>query len=228
MRNIKGTNCLLMVSLLMVSTAASAIPWPVAISHCAGPDYNNNYTLMKTYGTMNKDWDDVGPGVFTNFHSGIDIAAVEIGNDSVFCVEDGELTYKWPESPGEDEYRVVICPLSSDEGWYYKHLRGKSGDHGWVESALIGSLYYEGYVIAEMYNGVAPTPHLHFEKSLREPSSGSPGLDNPLDFLEPAASAAENFIWSVYSPEQLKQTFFLPNYLAFNDPGDLDWENIWQ
>jgi len=113
---------------LVISSKASAIPWPVGTS---GPDSDNSYSLMNTYGEMNNNWVDVGPGVDINFHTGIDISYEDTGTENVWCIEDGVFTHCYAfldPDQGIWEYIAVVCPSpSSDEGWCYCHVDGYTG-----------------------------------------------------------------------------------------------------
>ena len=80
----------LLVLVLVISSVASATPWPVGTS---GPDSLNSYSIMNTYGEMNNIWADVGPGVDINFHTGIDISYEDIETENVWCIDDGVFTH---------------------------------------------------------------------------------------------------------------------------------------
>ncbi|MBD3276828.1 MAG: hypothetical protein GF388_00865, partial [Candidatus Aegiribacteria sp.] len=183
---------------------------------------------MLTYGSLNEEWGNIGP-TSNNFHSGVDFAKNENEDlNIIYSVEAGEVSHIYPHDPGASEYRIVITPTGDDEGWYYKHLDGQWGEP-WVEQYYEGAPIAEGYDFARMESNVDPE-HLHFERSIAEPPFPPPetqnALDNPLDYLFPEATSA-NGLWIISSSNAGRPIFFLPEYLAFDDPNNQDWENLW-
>ena len=186
---------------------------------------------MNTYGEMNTPWNQAGSGAFINFHSGLDISYEDIGNQNIWSIEDGVYTYceKFLDpQQGIIEYIAVVSQnSSSNEGWCYCHADGSSGSpyslsYVWGEppGTVSSSL---GDLIGVM--SARTDKHLHFARSEAIAPEGYHGIDNPLDYLIPEASSVENFTWTLSSPN--KRTFFLQNYLAFNDPSNQDWEHKW-
>jgi hypothetical protein len=208
---------------LVLFGSSYAIPWPVGEN---GPDSLNSYSLMTTYGEMNNPWTAVGPGALTNFHTGIDISKQDIGEDDwcskVWCVESGLLTNRYPDQTGSSEYRIVISPsIASDSGWAYAHVGPEilSSAEVWETEFSLGD--WLGF----MATGVAPRRHLHFARTTSVIQDSYPGLDNPLDYLNPPASTLEGFTWALSCPQD-PTVFFLPDYPALESSGD-DWEEMW-
>ena len=208
---------------LVIAFSANGIPWPVGAS---GPDSLNCYSLMNTYGEMNLPWDEAGSGIVINFHSGIDISYEDISSENVWCVENGVFTdvHSWFNPLILDyEWIAVISPnSSSDEGWCYCHVQG---DDGTPNLSSVG--IYDDADLGDLLGTMTERTdkHLHFARTGATAPLGYNGVDNPLDYLTPQASSAENFTWSLSSPQ--RSIFFLPELLAFDDPNNQAWEDKW-
>ncbi|NOQ22975.1 MAG: hypothetical protein GQ565_10075, partial [Candidatus Aegiribacteria sp.] len=223
MRSLNKIACLL-AFVLAISSVAGAIPWPIGT---IGPDSVDSYSLMNTYGEMNNPWIDVGSGVDINFHTGIDISYEDIVTENVWCIENGVFTHCYAFMDQAQmiwEYIAVVCPSSSsDEGWCYCHVEGNDGNPIHLDTISAGDPVGLGDLLGTMTERT--DKHLHFARTAPTAPFGYPGIDNPLDHLEPAASVAEGFQWILSSPN--KSTFFLRDYPAFGDPGDDNWETLW-
>jgi len=221
------TKCVLVTFVLSLPNAAHAIPWPVGTS---GPDTANSHTLMNTYGEMNNNWENVGPGVQINFHTGIDLHHSEVGSESVWCVEGDVITdcHSFTNIRTlSTEWVAVISPsTSADSGWCYCHVEGEDGDSIQLVDAEVGDSVDVGDHIGTMTE-ITPK-HLHFARTGPEAPFGYPGIDNPLDYLLPPATDSAGYTWQISSPASNKPTFFLPDYPAFADPGEDSWETLWQ
>ena len=203
---------------LVISSVAGAIPWPVGTS---GPDSLNSYTLMTTYGEQNNNWDEVGPNVQINFHTGIDISYEDIGTENIWCVEDGVYTYcnsfLDPDQVIWEWIAVVSQSSSSDEGWCYCHVDEYSGSPNtmhYVEQQpfnTVPATYND--LLGVMTN--RPDKHLHFARTEPLVPFGYPGIDNPLDHLVPATLVSAGYRW-VVNFSAIKPTFFLEDHDALD------------
>jgi hypothetical protein len=227
----------LVLPILLFSSSAFGIPWPLGAS---SSEQDQTHTLMTVFGDYHIPWSHCCPDSF-NFHFGIDFdfplppSDGETESENVWAVEDCILTYV-QEIPhylinGESitEWVIVACEgLSSESGWCYQHVEPISEQTPFEENVTEFAINDQIGTMAELQ--LIPGTHykhLHFMRSLDDYESEDPGLLNPLEYLSPSPTGMD---WDFIQQTSPTRFFFLPDVPAVDpaEPMTGGWLDEWE
>ncbi|MCK5130685.1 MAG: hypothetical protein KAR40_00855 [Candidatus Sabulitectum sp.] len=212
----RNTTAFLLI--LLFALEATAIPWPLGDGTTG---WESIFPVMRTYGNYDENayWAAVDQ-YFTGhtFHNAIDISQAQALTENVRVVEDGLFTFVSEAPPGSGQWCAQIFPSGSSYGWHYGHLQNDGSIP--FDSVQTGTtpVSYGDFLctMAEIGSG----KHLHFFRTDQLTySDGNPGVDDPLDYIDPAYASvpANGYTWEFENATTA--VFFLPQRDAITGAG---------
>lgn len=159
-----------------------------------------------------------------NLHNAIDISCADAGTDTIRAVEAGVFRDCRPMNQDSTEWFAHIFGDGSSYGWHYGHVQGDDGIPLSLDSVDIGidTCAYGDYL--GTMSDATPEMHLHFRRTDQYTfSNGDPGIDNPLEYLDPPPDGLDGYKWKMFPSDPA--IFFLPQRDAIY--GDSSWAEVY-